>query len=116
LVGSASKINCNQEETFYMKGLFFPAQICNFSHPCPVAERIKVGLFRHGDYNKGIGGYRDFQKLQMGPKKVVLAFLIFSWAKKAKHIIQVWTKKFPSLCPFPSREAASGQPNSGTAF
>ncbi len=35
-----------------MKGLFFPAQIYNFSHPYPVAERIKVGLFPHGDCDK----------------------------------------------------------------
>ncbi len=59
--GAASKIDHNEQETFYMKGLFFPAQIYNFSHPCSLLERIRTGLSPHGDWIKGIGGLYSFE-------------------------------------------------------
>jgi hypothetical protein len=31
LAGAADKIDHNEQETFYMKGLYFPAQTYNFS-------------------------------------------------------------------------------------
>jgi hypothetical protein len=35
------------------EGLCFPAQTYDFSHPCPLAERIGMGDFPHRDLDKG---------------------------------------------------------------
>jgi hypothetical protein len=50
-----------------MKGLYFPAQTYNFSHSCPGAERIKVGLYSHGDWIKGGGPIVTLKNLGWDP-------------------------------------------------